>query len=71
MLAGGVGNDVHELVTLSIVPSRRVSSFKSMTSYGSHYRVEGEEGGLQHVTYDCGVAEKAKNALTKAELWNS
>ena len=26
-------------------------------SYGSHYRVEGEEAGGSHVTYDSGVAE--------------
>jgi hypothetical protein len=34
-----------------------VCSFRSMTSYGSHYRVEGDAEGDSHVTYDCGVAE--------------
>ena len=28
-----------------------------MTSHGSHYRVEAEEAGARHVTFDCGVAE--------------
>lgn len=57
LLTDGTGNDVQEVVMLSMLPSRRVCSFKSMTSYGSHYRVEGEEEGMPHVTYDCGVAE--------------
>lgn len=26
-------------------------------SHGSHYRVEEDEGGVSHVTFDCGVAE--------------
>ena len=49
--------DVNELTALSIQPSRRVCSFRSMMSYGSHYRIEGDGAGEQHVTYDCGVAE--------------
>ena len=48
---------MEDLRSLSRCPSRKVCSFKSMTSYGSHYRVEGEGVGEQHVTFDCGVAE--------------
>ena len=51
------GSHMEDLRSLSRLPSRRVCSFKSMTSYGSHYRVEGEAAGDQHVTFDCGVAE--------------
>lgn len=50
------GNDVEELRALSQGPSQRACSFKSMSSFGSHYRVDVEEG-MQHVTYDSGVAE--------------
>ena len=55
----GEGDDAHveELRALACRPSRRVCSFRSMLSHGSHYRVEGEGGGATHVTYDCGVAE--------------
>ena len=42
---------------MSWLPSRRVCSFRSMSAYGSHFRVEEEGGGPQHVTFDCGVAE--------------
>lgn len=38
-------------------PSRRVCSFRSMMSHGSHYRVEENQGDVAHVTFDCGVAE--------------
>lgn len=51
------GNDFQELIALSKSPSRRVCSFRSMMSHGSHYRVEEDEAGSQHVTYDCGLAE--------------
>lgn len=46
-----------ELMALSLPPSRKVCAFSSMTSYGSHYRVDMEEGGPRHVTFDSGVAE--------------
>lgn len=55
--AGAGGSEQLELRALATVPSRRVCSFKSMMSHGSHYRVEEDEGGARHVTYDCGVAE--------------
>lgn len=48
---------MEELRALSSLLSRRVCSFMSMTSYGSHYRVEGEVLGEHNVTFDCGVAE--------------
>lgn len=51
------GTATNDVASLSREPSRRVCSFRSMTSYGSHYRVEGEDVGGHHVTYDCGVAE--------------
>lgn len=44
-MADGGGGDLEELRALSRGPSRRVCSFRSMTSFGSHYRVEGEGGG--------------------------
>lgn len=53
----GVDADLDELVALSKRPSHKVCSFRSMMSHGSHYRVEGEEAGGSHVTYDSGVAE--------------
>ena len=46
-----------ELMALSVPPSRKVCAFSGMTSYGSHYRVDMEEGGPRHVTFDSGVAE--------------
>ena len=51
------GAEEQEMKALSCVPSRTVCSFKSMTSFGSHYRVEGWEAGARHVTFDAGVAE--------------
>ena len=51
------GHGVEELQALSCPPSRRACSFKSMTSFGSHYKVELEEEGEHHVTFDSGVAE--------------
>ena len=49
--------EAHDIVGLTSCPSRRVCSFRSMMSHGSHYRVEEAAGGVSHVTYDCGVAE--------------
>ena len=46
-----------ELMALSIPPAKKVFAFSSMTSHGSHYRVDVEEGTARHVTYDSGVAE--------------
>lgn len=46
-----------ELMALSRPPSKKACAFGSMTSFGSHYRVDMEEGGARHVTYDSGVAE--------------
>ena len=46
-----------ELMALTLHPSKKVCAFKSMTSFGSHYRVDMEEGAMRHVTYDSGVAE--------------
>lgn len=51
------GAEMQELTALSSLPSTRACSFRSMTSFGSHYRIEGDELGELHVTYDCGVAE--------------
>ena len=44
-----------ELRALVAGPSRRACTFKSMTSFGSHYRVQVDEKGVQHVTFDSGV----------------
>jgi hypothetical protein len=46
-----------ELMALSLPPSKKACAFSGMTSYGSHYRVDMEEGTSRHVTYDSGVAE--------------
>ena len=46
-----------ELMALSLPPSKKVCAFKGMTSFGAHYRVDPEEGGPRHVTFDSGVAE--------------
>lgn len=48
-----------DLMALSLPPSKKVCAFSSMISFGSHYRVDMEEGGPRHVTYDSGVAELA------------
>ena len=61
-MRGELGTGVHglvgeELLALSCPPSRRACSFRSMTSFGSHYRVDLEEAGERHVTFDSGVAE--------------
>lgn len=46
-----------ELMALSVQPAKKVCAFTGMTSFGSHYRVDVEEGGPRHVTFDSGVAE--------------
>ena len=46
-----------ELMALTLHPSKKVCAFNSMTSFGSHYRVDMAEGAMRHVTYDSGVAE--------------
>ena len=46
-----------EVMALSLPPSRKACAFTSMSSYGSHYRVDMEEGTQRHVTYDSGIAE--------------
>ena len=46
-----------DLMALSLPPHKKVCAFSSMASYGSHYRVDMEEAGARHVTYDSGVAE--------------
>lgn len=46
-----------ELMALSMPPSKKVCAFSGMKSFGSHYRVDVEEGGPRHVTFDSGVAE--------------
>lgn len=51
------GAEQVELRALSCGPSRKVCSFRSMTSFGSHYRVENVDRGARHVTFDSGVAE--------------
>ena len=50
-------NIEEDLMALSRPPLRKSCSFRSMTSFGSHFRVELEESGVQHVTFDAGVAE--------------
>lgn len=50
-------DECQELVALSLPPSKKVCAFRGMTSFGSHYRVDMEEGGVKHVTFDSGVAE--------------
>lgn len=57
ILEEDTGSDQKELIALSCSPSRRVCSFRSMLSHGSHYRVEEDERVASHVTFDCGVAE--------------
>lgn len=46
-----------DLMALSLPPSKKVCAFRGMTSFGSHYRVDMEEGCQRHVTFDSGVAE--------------
>ena len=56
-LADETDKDKAELWALSVGPSKRACSFRSMTSLGSHYRVNLEEADTQHITFDSGVAE--------------
>ena len=56
-LRAAPGNDLQELRALSLPPCRKACSFRSMQSFGSHYRVELDESGAHHVTYDSGVGE--------------
>jgi hypothetical protein len=51
------GEAQRELKALSFAPSRKACSFRSMTSYGSHYRVDTSEAVARHATFDAGVAE--------------
>ena len=46
-----------KLWALSNGPSKRASSFRSMTSFDLHYRVDLEEPARQYVTFNYGVAE--------------
>ena len=46
-----------ELMALSVPPVRKVYAFSGMRSYRSYYRVDMEEEGPRHVTFDSGVAE--------------
>ena len=52
-----IGIEDRGLRSMSWLPSSRVCSFRSMTAYGSHFRIEVEDGGVPHVTFDSGVAE--------------
>ena len=61
----------HDLMALSMPPSKKGCAFGSMTSFGSHYRVDMEEGGPRHVTYDSGVAELAVRAQTPCSSRNA
>lgn len=56
-LPEGARPDAYDFAMLASSPSRKVCSFRSMMSHGSHYRVEEAEGDVAHVTFDCGVAE--------------
>ena len=56
-LRSGEGNELQELRALSLPPCRKACSFKSMQSFGSHFRVDMDESGAHHVTYDSGVGE--------------
>ena len=57
MMSATAREGMEELMALSVPPLKKVCAFKSMTSFGSHYRVELEEAGGSHVTFDTGVAE--------------
>lgn len=57
MLTASGREESEEVMALSSPPSKKVCAFKSMTSYGSHYRVDLEEANNEHVTFDAGVAE--------------
>lgn len=57
ILLNAGGSTQASVRALSSPPSRKACSFRSMSSFGSHFRVEVEEGGVQHVTFESGVAE--------------
>lgn len=59
-----------ELMALSVPPSKKVCAFRGMTSFGSHYRVDKEEEGPRHVTYDSGVAELESRGGGRAHTAN-
>jgi hypothetical protein len=60
-----------ELMALSLEPSKRVCAFSGMKSFGSHYRIDTEEGGPRHVTFDSGVAELHSRAAVRGANTNS
>lgn len=70
-LGDGECADVEVIRALSCGPSRRACSFRSMISYGSHYRIEDDAGGAAHATYDSGVAELAPRGLVGAGMEQS
>lgn len=57
IVAEAGGHEVTDVQALSEGLLKRACSFKSMTSYGSHYRVDVEEAAMEHVTFDARVAE--------------
>lgn len=62
--------DCPELMAISVPPSKKVCEFRGMTSFGSHYRVDVEEEGPRHVTFDSGVAELQCRRGGRSELAN-
>lgn len=70
MVPNTAGHIGEELRAMSCPPSRRACSFRSMTSFGSHYKVELEEAGVQHVTFDSRVVE-LENAAVRGDTSNN
>ena len=64
-------DDRPDLMALSLPPAKKVCAFSSMASYGSHYRVDMEEAGARHVTYDSGVAELKCTAVDPSSSYNA
>lgn len=60
-----------ELMALTLHPSKKVCAFGAMSSFGSHYRVDMEEAGARHVTYDSGVAELERRVPALCETDNT
>ena len=56
-----------DVVALSLPPAKKVCAFSSMTTYGSHFRVDLQEGSARHVTYDSGVAELKYTMRTQSQ----
>ena len=52
--------DCPELMALSLPPSKKVCAFSGMKSFGAHYRVDMEQGGPRHVTFDSGVHSRLR-----------